>query len=96
MGKGKAEELKVYFRRNGYYRVPDEKRRNALKSKYKKGYEVRFVAMDYEEFISIRRLLKESGYLCGKAYKKGKRRIIPLYGKENYEAFKEWMGKARV
>lgn len=96
MSTSKAAQLKVFFDRNGYYRVPDESLREKLKAGYKKGYEVRLVAMDYKEYVSIRKLLKELGYAPGKAYSKGNRRIVPLYGKENYEGFKALMTKTKI
>lgn len=96
MSISNAARLKVFFNRNGYYRIPDERLRGELKAGYKKGYEVRLVAMDYKEYIFIRKLLKESGYLPGKAYAKGHRRIVPLYGKENYENFKTLMNKTKI
>ncbi|MGH2643111.1 MAG: hypothetical protein ACRDE2_04125 [Chitinophagaceae bacterium] len=96
MSTSKAVQLKGFFNRNGYYRIPDEKLREKLKAGYKKGYEVRLVAMDYKEYLSIRKLLKELGYLPGKAYSKGNRRIVPLYGRENYEGFKALMNKTKM
>jgi hypothetical protein len=96
MSTSNAAQLKVFFNRNGYYRIPDEKLREKLKAAYKKGYEVRLVAMDYKEYVSIRKLLKELGYAPGKAYSKGNRRIVPLYGKENYEDFKTLMTKTKI
>lgn len=96
MRVNKAARLKVLFIRNGYYRIPDEKLREKLKSGYKKGYEVRLVAMDYKEYVSIRKLLKDLGYSPGKAYAKGRRRIVPLYGKENYEEFRNLMTKTKT
>ena len=96
MSTSKAAQLKGFFKRNGYYRIPDEKLREQLKAGYKKGYEVRLVAMDYKEYLSIRKLLKELGYSPGKAYAKGNRRIVPLYGRDNYKDFKELMTKTKM
>lgn len=87
----RAEQLRQIFQRNGYYRVPDEDMRQQKKASYKKGYEIRFVAQNYKEYLEIRKLLKALGYLPGKAFLKGSQRVIPVYGKENYFAFRELM-----
>lgn len=92
----RASQLKQFFLRNGYYRVPDETVRERLKSSYKKGYEIRFAAMNYKEFLKIRKLLKALDFEAGKTFWKGNRRIIPVYGKENYTEFKELMKKTKV
>ena len=97
MRRSTAEQLRQLFNRNGYYRVPDEASREDKKASYKKGYEIRFVAQDYKEYLEIRKLLKALGYEPGKAFFKGAQRVIPVYGKENYLAFQELMkeGKKR-
>lgn len=91
----RAEQLRQLFDRNGYYRVPDEASREDKKTSYKKGYEIRFVAQDYKEYLEIRKLLKALGYNPGKAFYKGAQRVIPVYGKENYLAFQELMQEGR-
>lgn len=91
----RTEQLKQLFQRNGYYRVPDEDRRQEKKAAYKKGYEIRFVAQNYKEYLEIRKLLKTLGYLPGKAFMKGAQRVIPVYGKENYLAFRQLMKNKR-
>lgn len=87
----RAEQLRRIFERNGYYRIPDESSRQEKKASYKKGYEIRFVAQDYKEYIEIRKLLKALGYEPGKAFYKGSQRVIPVYGKANYLSFQELM-----
>lgn len=87
----KASQLRNFFERNGYYRVPDEDSRQEKKAAYKKGYEIRFVARDYKEYLEIRKLLKALGFEPGKAFFKGTQRVIPVYGKENYLDFLELM-----
>lgn len=96
MRKSRAALLKQIFDRNGYYRIPDEDLRQEKKAAYKKGYEIRFVAQNYKEYLEIRKLLKALGFLPGKAFLKGAQRVIPVYGKDNYFAFRELMKEKKV
>ncbi len=83
----RAEQLKKYFKRNGCYIIPDLKKRRKKKELYKKGYEVRLVALNYDEYKKIKKLLKGVGFAAGKAFSKARRRVIPIYGKESFLKF---------
>ena len=81
-------QLKQFFRRNGYVRLPNSERREQLGSqKYKKGYEVRLVAKMPGELRHIRSLLRQAGFKAGNAFFKGKQIIQPIYGKAAVEWF---------
>ena len=84
-----AEGLLItFFERNGCVRLADEKRRQQLGQKYKKGYEVRLVAYSEEELKNIRQLLLRVGFKAGKPYKKNYQIVQPIYGKTAVDWFK--------
>lgn len=74
--------LKEIFTRNAYIRVPNEALRKELGEKYKKGYEVRFVAKTENEIEALRRLLVEAGFSPAKPFRKAQQIILPVYGKQ--------------
>jgi len=74
---------------NAYMRLPNEERRKTDKQKYKKGYEIRFVAKSDPEHREIADALKECGFNPGKPFKKGTQIIVPLYGREALIKLKE-------
>lgn len=74
--------LKKFFNRNGYVRTRDEKKAEKLGNTYKKGYEVRFVAMSASELATLRRAIKSMGFEPNRPYQKHSRWIQPLYGRE--------------
>ena len=80
-------KLKGIFQRNGYIRVPSEARRKMGRQAYKKGYEVRLVAKDAEELLSIRLALTQIGFKPGKPFAKRSQTIQPVYGKKVVEFF---------
>lgn len=80
--------LARYYHRKGYMRLPNEKRRKADKQKYKKGYEVRFVAHSESELKQIRQALTNTGFKPGKPYRRFNQFIQPVYGKRTVENFK--------
>ncbi|MBI5042849.1 MAG: hypothetical protein HZC10_03265 [Nitrospirae bacterium] len=82
--------LMKYFKRNGYIRQRNEKLAKLLGQRYKKGYEVRFVAKTENELREIRLLLNKTGFKLGKPFKKHKQLIEPVYGKQAVEKFLSW------
>ncbi len=82
-----VKSLLAFFQRNGCVRVVDEKRRQELGQKYKKGYEVRLVANSKEELGLIRHLLQQSGFKPGKPYQKNDQFVQPVYGKSAVDWF---------
>ena len=80
--------LKTYFKRNGYIRTYDLKRRKKENSQaYKKGYEVRLTAFTQKELKEIRSLLLQVGFKPSKSWKKFNRIVQPVYGKKGVELF---------
>ncbi len=75
-------QLAQIFCRNGCMRLPDVARQKEGHTKYKKGYEIRFVAESKTELNQIRRLLKQTGLKPGNPYQKGYQFVQPVYGKE--------------
>ena len=76
-----------FFKRNGCFRKPNEERRLELGLKYKKGYEVRFVAHNESELIRIRELLELVGLKAGQPYRKSRQFVQPVYGKRAVDWF---------
>jgi hypothetical protein len=90
----KKNKLISYFRRNGYFRVPDKERKeNESAQVYKKGYEVRFLAKNREEFNEINRLLKKEGFIRGKHFSKANQTVIPVYGRKAVQKFRQLLSK---
>jgi hypothetical protein len=84
------DELVQFYRRNGYLRLPDEDRQQSEGPRnYKKGYEIRFVAMSKKELATIRRLLKTAGFKPGNPFPKVHRYVQPVYGREATVRFYE-------
>ncbi|GAB4396069.1 MAG: hypothetical protein OHK0052_16810 [Anaerolineales bacterium] len=82
MNPQQAQEILIaLFRRNGCIRVVDEERRKTQGQKYRKGYEVRFVAKSQEELATIRTALEILGFKPGKPYQKVRQFVQPVYGK---------------
>ncbi|RME48593.1 MAG: hypothetical protein D6791_02890 [Chloroflexi bacterium] len=80
--------LRELFQRNGYVRVPNEKRRQEVGSqKYKKGYEVRLVANSEEELEEIRQALRQLGFRPARPFQKHRQIVQPVYGKQAVEWF---------
>lgn len=79
--------MKRFFRQHGYVRVTNLDLREELGQKYKKGYEVRLVAVSQRELTWLRRLLKQAGFKPGKPFQKHSRIVQPIYGREAVEWF---------
>jgi len=84
-------QLQYLFRRNGYLRVPNKTRRKKDGQKYKKGYEIRFVAKNEKELKKIHALLSKAGFKTGKQFSKGSQLVQPVYGKKFYEKFRSFI-----
>lgn len=72
--------LAAYFRRNGYVRRFNPKRRKKEKATYKKGNEVRLVADNRAELMEIRRLLRQAGFKVARPFEHGRQWRQPVYG----------------
>jgi len=72
--------LATVFERNGCIRIPLEKKQGKNQPVYKKGYEIRFVALNGKEQDEICNTLLAEGFSHGNAYTKGNLYIIPVYG----------------
>ncbi len=79
------------FRRNGYCRVPRDERREQLRTKYKKGWEVRLVLKDEAELDEAGRLLARAGLNAGSPFRKASQWVQPVYGKKAVETFESWI-----
>jgi hypothetical protein len=73
-------QLKRAFRQNGYVRMPLQDKRELLGQKYKKGYEVRLVAMSKAELKNFQQWIRIAGLTPGKPFEKTNRIIQPVYG----------------
>lgn len=87
------KELINYFLRNGCFRIPNAERMKEGYKKYKKGYEIRFTALNKSEQFSITRLLGKMNFKYGKPYKKRNRIIIPVYSKDAFIEFNKILKK---
>lgn len=76
-----APTLVQYLRDNSYARVPDETRQEEGWSAYKKGFEMRIVVKTHDDVRKLRRLLQDASIKPGKAYKKAKQWVQPVYGR---------------
>lgn len=85
-------ELRKLFRRNGYVRWQNSSRLRNDKNKYKKGDEVRLIVRTQQELARVRRLLKSSGFECGKPFSKARQMAIPIYGRDQVAQFLEFIG----
>jgi len=75
--------LARFYKRNGFLRLPNPKRKEQLGSrKYKKGYEVRLVANHTGELEQMQQALEQVGFKPGKPYQKSSQMVQPIYGKE--------------
>lgn len=85
-GQGPATRvLGRYMRRNGVLRTPNMRRREGEGQRYKKGYEIRFVAFDEQELRQIQRMLLTLGIPFGRHFVKANRIVQPVYGREYVE-----------
>ncbi len=77
-------------------RKPDIKRRKKENANYKKGNEIRISLNDIKEVKIIKVILQKKDITTGNPYKKHKKIILPIYGKENTTAFLKAISKAQV
>ncbi|GMU96041.1 hypothetical protein [Ignavibacterium album] len=93
--KAVVKKIADYFKRNGYFRLPDEKplKKNSTS---KKGYEIRFVAKDKKELGEMKSLLKEIGLMPGKPFDKFNQFVLPVYGKEKYLRFRNLLSEHKI
>jgi hypothetical protein len=91
--KSTWEELFRLFFRNGCIRYPKPERLKEGHAVYKKGYEIRWTALNNDEHSRILQLLKKVGFNHGKPFKKNNRIIIPVYGYDKLAEFQK-MSKA--
>ncbi|HYM94586.1 MAG TPA: hypothetical protein VET23_10635 [Chitinophagaceae bacterium] len=91
-GKGPSQ-LIFFFKQNGYFRIPDRKRKKEGSQVYKKGYEIRLLAATRKELKIINILLKKSGFKPGKPFTKGTQFVQPVYGKEAVKEFRHLLAK---
>lgn len=80
-------QISNYFLRNGNLRYPNEEIRMLKGQDYKKGYEVRLVAINKKGLLKIKSFLKKAGFKPGKPFQKNTQFVIPIYGKEVFEKF---------
>lgn len=85
-------ELAFLFKRNGYVRRLNPKRRSAEGQGYKKGDEVRLVADTKAELAHLRRLLRRCGFPRGRAFVKGLQYRQPIYGRQTVARFLDLVG----
>lgn len=86
--KEAEKRLAEYYYRNGHVRWPDLDRRKLQGAQaYKKGYEIRFVAYTPEEAAEVMDLLRAGGFSFGRPFKKARRIVIPVYGREAIDRF---------
>ena len=85
--------LSAYFHRNGYVRRHDPPRRDEDGRSYKKGDEVRLIAMNDTELAELRVLLQAAGFTPGRPYRSANRWCLPLYGLAVTDRFIALVGK---
>lgn len=74
--------LAEYVRANSYARVPNVERQDEGWNAYKKGYELRIVVKTQNDIKTLRRLLLDAGINPGKAFRKARQWVLPVYGKQ--------------
>ena len=79
-----------FFNRNAYFRRPDRARQQGGHRAYRKGWEVRLVLKDEDEVGLVSSLIRQVGLNPGRAFRKGRKWIVPIYGKEAVVSFQEW------
>ncbi|MEW6745238.1 MAG: hypothetical protein AB1486_20995 [Planctomycetota bacterium] len=89
-----VEQLRRFFRRNGYVRRKNSERHRELGSRlYRKGDEVRLVAGSREELATIRQLLSRAGFKPGRPFVKGRQWRQPVYGRDEVARFLALLGE---
>ncbi len=82
-----GRKLAEMFAKNGCIRAPDPQRRKAEAGEYHAGYEIRLVADDKQALKELRSMLASIKLKPGREFKKGKRLVVPIYGKEQVTQF---------
>ena len=82
------------FERNGCVRTPDFKKRKRLRERYKKGYEIRFIANTKSELRLVRRLLRRLHLKPGRPHVKRTQFVQPVYGKATVQRLVTFLEKA--
>lgn len=76
------KQLSAIFNRNGYVRRQSRKRlKKEGHARYKKGDEIRFIAVSRSEVASIFLLLRRAGFEPGRPFVKGRKFALPVYGR---------------
>ena len=76
-----------WFDEHGWTQTPpNPKLRKTLKATNRHGYEIRLSARP-DELAGLQRLLRRTGFKPGKHFPKGRRLVVPLYGKEQVQRF---------
>ncbi len=84
--------LSDFYHRNGYVLVQNASRQKKEGRKYKKGDEVRLVALSMTELRQIRKLLADAGFKGGRPFKTVNRYRQPVYGREQVQRFLDLVG----
>ena len=79
------QRLRRAFTRNGCWFRPDLRRCRARPRPSSKGYELRWVAYDLKECREFEELMMTVGVEFGRAYEKGYRYVLPVYGRTRVE-----------
>ncbi|MCX7721643.1 MAG: hypothetical protein N2379_01100 [Verrucomicrobiae bacterium] len=82
-----GRKLAEMFAKNGCLRAPDLKRRKSEGGEYHAGYEIRLVADDKQALKELRSMLASVNLKPGREFKKGKRLVVPVYGKDQVLEF---------
>jgi hypothetical protein len=76
------QRLRLAFIRNGCWFRPDLRRRRVRPRPSTKDYELRWVAYDLHECREFEDLMRIVGIEYGRAYEKGYRYVLPVYGRD--------------
>ncbi len=90
-----SSTLTDYLRANSYARVPSETRQEEGWGAYKKGHELRIVVKTPDDLKKVRRLLQDASIKPGKAYRKARQWVQPVYGKQAVNALIALKSKKR-
>ena len=86
-GRALPDGLVKRFCRSGNIRRPHLERLCEGSTGYKKGWEVRIVVADAGEVLEVQRLLVRAGLRVAAPYRKGRRMVQPVYGREAVQRF---------
>jgi hypothetical protein len=83
-GEKPEDILLMYIRRSGYFRLKDQEKKELLKEKYHKGYELRIGCYE-DEIEKISLICEKMSVKPGKPYKKVNKWVFPIYGFKNIQ-----------